>query len=147
MNEQSQIHCRVALATILLLLAANLAHGASHSPEFTDLNDSDPGVTNSAANDLQKIVVLCATQPGSTAFDTAWIAWVKANPQADLDDTIRRVVSQAGTMRSMSGPGMAPTRPSRHPTPDAIAERMRWLASANRSQGSVRVISAGSEIR
>lgn len=147
MNERSQIYCRSALATIVLLLAANLAHGASHSPEFTDRNDSDPGVTHSAAYDLQKIVVLCATRPGSAEFDTAWTAWVRTNPQADLEDTIRRVLSQAGTMRSMSGPGMAPTRPSRHPTLGAIADRMRWLANSTRSNGSVRVISAGSEIR
>jgi hypothetical protein len=146
MNEQSRHH-RTALAGIVLLLAANTAQSASHSPEFTDLNNSDPGVSGSVAYDLQKVVVLCATQPGSAEFDTAWTTWVKANPQADLDDTIRRVLSQAGTMRSMSGPGMAPTRPTRHPTPDAIAERMRWLASSSQSRGSVRVISAGSEIR
>lgn len=130
---------QLALIATLLLLATNPAFGAG---PFTDFNESDPGTA-----ELQHVVVLCATRPDSAEFDAAWTAWVKANPEADLDKAIRIVISRAGTMRSMSGPGMAPTQPTRQPTPGAISERMRWLANSARSNGSVRVISAGSEIR
>lgn len=127
---------------VALLLGTSLAFGASASLEFTPLKDPNPGTVG-----LQTVVVLCATRPGSAEFDAAWTAWVKAHPEADIQPAIQTVISRAGTMRSMSGPGMAPTQPTRQPTPGAISERMRWLANSARSNGSVRVISAGSEIR
>lgn len=86
----------------------------------------------SVAQDLQRIVVLCATEPASDRFDQAWTAWLMEHPNADVESTIRTVITRAGTIRSMSLVGAEPTPPRRHPSRDTIAEHMRMLASSAR---------------
>lgn len=85
-----------------------------------------------ATEALQRIVVLCATEPGSARFDQAWTAWVRNHPQADLEATIRSVTSRASTIRSMGLSGLEPTPPKRQPSPEAVAEHMRALATSAR---------------
>ena len=46
-----------------------------HNPEWTNPNTSDPGV-DSTMDELQKIVVLCATDHESEEFRRAWSAYV-----------------------------------------------------------------------
>ena len=85
--------------------------------------------------DLGPVITLCAAEPASPRFDAAWMNWVRANPGADLDAAIRTVLSRAGTLRSMAGPGMAPGPAGTRPDPQAVAERMRYLARKARFQG------------
>lgn len=111
---------RVILAAALLGLLAPLAATAA---EF------DPR----AHGDLNGVIFLCATEPGSPRFDAAWVDWLRANPDADVDGAIRTVLSRAGTVRSMAIPGMAPAKPGSRPDPDAVAEWMAALARGVRN--------------
>ena len=103
----------------------------------------------SVQSDLQKIVVLCATEPGSPRFDAAWTAWVRDNPDADLERTIDTVLSRAGTIRSMSVSGLEPKKPDRQPSTDVIADRMRALGTAARARParSIRSTTSSSSTR
>ena len=71
----------------------------THTPEWTNPNDSDPGTTDSVATDLQKIVVLCATEPQSPDLNGQWTAWIRRNYEsgmdidAVIDDVMRRALS------------------------------------------------------
>ena len=85
-----------------------------------------------AHSDLDQVIMLCATDPGSARFDQAWLQWLDANPDADVDSAVGTVISRSGTLRSMALPGMQPAPRGRKPDPDAIAERM--LSLARRSQ-------------
>lgn len=87
-----------------------------------------PAALWSAEPSLQRLVMLCAVQPGSAEFDASWVAWVQQHPDADLKRTIDEVISRAGTVRSMSQAGIEPGAPARRPDSEAIAERMRHLA-------------------
>jgi len=100
--------------------------------QFTNPSEEVPRMSRSVQTDLQKIVILCATEPGSPRFDAAWTAWVRENPDADLDRTVRTVVSHAGTMRSMGSAGMEPTKPKRLPTTAEITRHMQDLAASAR---------------
>jgi hypothetical protein len=85
-----------------------------------------------AHSDLDQVIMLCATDPGSARFDQAWLQWLDANPDADVDAAVGTVISRSGTIRSMAIPGMQPVPRGRRPDPDAVAERM--LSLARRSQ-------------
>lgn len=96
---------------VCLLLGATLhaeeteeAKPPKHSPEWTNPRPGDPGV-RSVATDLQKIVVLCATDHNSAEFKRAWSNYVRKNElQGDkLDATIRRVVNEAFRHRQEMG--------------------------------------------
>jgi hypothetical protein len=87
-----------------------------------------------AHSDLDHVVALCATEPGSERFDQAWLSWLAENPEADVYGAVETVVSRAGTVRSMAIPGMTPTPGGRKPDPDAIAERMLSLAAKPRAR-------------
>jgi hypothetical protein len=87
-----------------------------------------------AHTDLDQVVALCATEPGSQRFDQAWLSWLAANPEADVYRAVDTVVSRAGTVRSMAVPGMAPTPTGQKPDPEAIADRMLSLAGLPRAR-------------
>jgi hypothetical protein len=67
-----------------------------HSKEWTDHNSSDPGVA-SVAEDLQKIVVLCATSHQSPEFKRVWSAYLKEHKpdRAETAKLIKRVLAEA----------------------------------------------------
>ncbi|TNF89277.1 MAG: hypothetical protein EP301_03330 [Gammaproteobacteria bacterium] len=87
-----------------------------------------------AHTDLDQVVALCATEPGSQRFDQAWQGWLAANPEADVYLAVETVVSRAGTLRSMAVPGMAPVPRGEQPDPAAIADRMLALAGKARAR-------------
>jgi len=82
--------------------------------------------------ELQAIILLCATEPGSAKFDTKWTAWVRANPQVDLQEAVDTVVSRAGSIRSMMMPGIEPVRPTERPDREAVAAYMLRVGQAAR---------------
>jgi hypothetical protein len=107
--------------TLLLLATCAAAEAQTHF---------DPR----AHTPLDQVVMLCATEPDSARFDSAWLAWLAENPDADVEGAVRTVVSRSGTLRSMAIPGMqVKPRPTR-PDPEAIAERMLSLAKRSRSR-------------
>ncbi len=53
-----------------------------------------------AVDELQTIVVLCATEPHSTAFAEAWQTWVAEHPKANITEVVDDVVRRAATIRS-----------------------------------------------
>lgn len=61
-----------------------------------------------AVDELQTIVVLCATAPHSTAFTQAWQTWVAEHPNANIAEVVDDVVRRAATIRSFArGGGLA----------------------------------------
>ncbi len=110
----------------LLLLLFLVLHPAVAAVAATGFDPRQHG-------DLNPVIVLCATDPGSAEFDQAWMRWVRANPTADLSAAIRTVISRAATLRSMAVPGMAPKPAGERPAPGAVEERMRYLARQARS--------------
>lgn len=87
-------------------------------------------------DDLNGVIMLCATQPASARFDAAWVQWVRANPDADVASAVQTVVSRAATVRSMAVPGMEPVRPGSQPSAAAISERMTALARSATARNS-----------
>ena len=81
-----------------------------------------------AHTDLGQVIMLCATEPGSPRFASAWKDWLVRNPGADVAGAVETVVSRAGTVRSMAVPGMTPTARGQRPDPEAITELMFSLA-------------------
>lgn len=84
-------------------------------------------------DDLSQVIMLCATEPQSERFAATWQHWVEANPEADVNEAVREVVSRAGTFRGMAIPGMEPVRHGRRPDPAALADYMLSLAASLRS--------------
>ncbi len=76
----------------------------AHTPEWTNPTTGDPGV-DSVAEDLQKIVVLCATDHSSAEFKRAWAAYVRKHELkgAELESTQRRVANEAFQHRQQFG--------------------------------------------
>lgn len=74
--------------------------------------------------ELNPVIMLCATEPGSARFAASWRNWVAGNPEADVYAAVQTVVSRAGTFQSMAVPGMEPVRQGRRPAPEAIAAYM-----------------------
>ena len=58
-----------------------------------------------AVDELQAIVVMCATEPHSVAFAQAWQAWVVDHPDADITSVVDDVVRRAATIRSFARGG------------------------------------------
>jgi hypothetical protein len=102
----------VALLFPLLATAQTEAIGArapdqaeripAHTPEWTNPNTGDPGTTDSVIPELQKIVVLCATEPTSPNFKGQWIAYVRKNyePGQNIDGVIDDVLRRANAYRT-----------------------------------------------
>jgi hypothetical protein len=76
----------------------------AHTPEWTNPTTGDPGV-DSVMDDLQKIVVLCATDHSSPEFKRAWAAYIQKHKLKGnaLENTKRRVVDQAFQHRQQFG--------------------------------------------
>ena len=76
----------------------------AHTPEWTNPTTGDPGV-KSVAEDLQKIVVLCAKDHESTQFQRAWAAYVRKHKlkDAELEKAKRKVVDEAFRHRQQLG--------------------------------------------
>ena len=113
---------RVLLGGLLMLCAL--------STQADRYNHFDPRVHS----DLDQVIALCATEPGSKRFDQAWLNWLAANPDADVYLAVETVVSRAGTVRSMAIPGMEPVPQGRRPDPEAITDRMLSLAGKPRAR-------------
>ncbi len=77
-----------------------------------------------AHEDLNQVIMLCATEPTSERFAAAWLDWIERNPEADIYAAVNTVVSRAGTFRSMAIPGMEPISQGRRPDPEGVAEYM-----------------------
>jgi len=65
----------------------------------------DPASTvpvDSVAEDLQKIVVLCATEPSSDEFETEWASYIEKHPVTaeNLDALIEDVLERAAVYRA-----------------------------------------------
>jgi hypothetical protein len=86
----------------------------AHNPEWTNPKGSDPGTSDSVSTDLQKIIVLCATEPQSAEFRKQWSAYVRRNyvPGTDIDAIIADVIKRADAYRTKQRPrsGNAPAR-------------------------------------
>lgn len=102
----------LARALILALAWASLpalsmavAVEAAHTPEWTDRVQGDPGAADSVAEDLQKVVVLCATQPDSYDFNRAWTDYLKSHQvmEGEIAPLIKDVLDRAGKYQSASG--------------------------------------------
>ncbi len=111
------------LITLLLLVASGPGYARAET-------HFDPR----AHTPLDQVIVLCATEPGSGRFDRAWLTWLENNPEADVAGAVRTVVSRAGTVRSMTMPGMEVKPRAPKPDPDAIADRMLSLAKRSKRQ-------------
>ena len=112
----------VLLLILLITMAPALQAGTQFDPR--------------AHTPLDQVIVLCATEPGSARFDDAWLAWLAANPDADVEGAVRTVISRSGTFRSMAIPGMQPQPQTRaaKPDPAAITDRMLSLAKRPRER-------------
>lgn len=90
----------------------------AHTPEFSHPTTGDPGTTDvrqleiqravpadSVTEDLQRIVVLCATQPQSQTFETEWASYVRAHYRrgVDVDALIDNVLQRARAHRADAG--------------------------------------------
>ena len=82
--------------------------------------------------ELQAIILLCATEPGSAKFNAKWTSWVRANPEVELQDAVDTIASRAGSIRSMMLPGIEPARPTKNPDRDAVADYMLRVGHAVR---------------
>jgi len=62
----------------------------------------EPVPVDSVADDLQKIVVLCATEPESDEFKTEWANFIEKHPVAaeDLDALIDDILTRAEAHRA-----------------------------------------------
>jgi hypothetical protein len=107
----------LAAPAVLAADAAARATGVpAHSPEWTNPKGGDPGAAapspgraqsatprpaDSRMEELQKIVVLCATQPESATLAQAWGAHVKKyyERDAELDRAIDNVLNRASAER------------------------------------------------
>ena len=103
----------VALGLVLLAPGAGLladepkkpeSKPPTHTPEWTNPTPGDPGV-RSTMDELQKIVVLCATDHSSAEFKRAWTAYVRKHELQGkaLDRQIQKVVNEAFRHRQQFG--------------------------------------------
>jgi hypothetical protein len=77
-----------------------------------------PVPVDSVAEDLQKIVVLCATEPTSEAFKTEWAKYIEMHPVAaeDLDALIDDVLERADAYRAQRSLNSRTNRTATIPT-------------------------------
>jgi hypothetical protein len=112
--------------------SSNRSKIPAHTREWTDHNESDPGTTEdsppalrlredpapepvptgSVAEDLQKIVVLCATRPQTAEFDRAWTAYLEKHyePGLNVNRLIEEILARAESYIGF-GDGRRGTRP------------------------------------
>ena len=102
----------------------------AHTPEWTDVKENDPGTTASTMSELQKIVVLCATSPQSSAFKGQWNAYVRKNyePGMDVDALVDDVLQRAAAYRAENDPD---TQNTKRFAADAPTRKMMHDAAMN----------------
>lgn len=122
MSGLKTLPARLGLLALLTFSAA--------APAADQYNHFDPR----GHTDLDQVIALCATEPGSPRFDQVWLDWLASNPEADVYEAVETVISRAGTVRSMAIPGMAPAPRGARPDPQAIADRMLSLAGKPRAR-------------
>ena len=115
--EGRQLLAIVMFLTSIFLVQAELV-------QAEDYRNFDPR----AHTPLDRVITLCATEPGSPRFDQTWLNWLAGNRAEDVYGAVDTVVSRAGTVRSMAIPGMPPAPRGAKPDPDAIVSRMLSLA-------------------
>ena len=76
---------------------------------------------------LQQLIMLCASEPGSPRFDEAWVDWVRKNPEEDIADAVAQIIGRAQSLRSMSSGGTAPG--SYRVSSAQLAEHMQLLGA------------------
>jgi hypothetical protein len=117
-----------------LALVTSAVFAATPLQVATPTISAKPAVSGTAVDsvvdDLQGIVVLCATQPKSQAFTNAWTRWLRDHPNADVEVTINEVLRRANTTSSMTRGFAAPG--SYHVPDRRIAEHMRVTARSIR---------------
>jgi len=81
------------------------------------------------ADDLQRIVVLCATEPRSAEFDRSWRQYLEEyyEPDLDVDGLIEEVLLRAEAYVAF-GDGRRGTRPPNAADRDETRLRMRRVA-------------------
>ena len=111
----------ITLAACLVAGAAWSAHAGNESPEWTDHNDSDPGIAKAKAvtgtrlsaktatresvtPELSKIVVLCANEQ-EKQFEKEWKQYVDKHELegSELNETIAWVSKEAAHQRKQEG--------------------------------------------
>jgi hypothetical protein len=122
------------LSLLSLALITSVAFAATTHRVATPTISTTPAVSDTAVDsvvdDLQGVVVLCATQPKSQAFTDAWTSWLREHPDADVEVTINEVVRRANSTSSMTR-GLA--APGSYHVPDRrISEHMRVTARSVR---------------
>ena len=124
----------ILLGTNYLILSLAAADAVAARPTASPVSYPD---------ELASIVVLCATEPGSANFNSAWTRWLDSNSSADVDQVINTVIGKARTIRSMTMGGIEPTALPNRFTDEQIAAHMRDLASdrkKNREGPRIRVL-------
>ena len=91
---------------------------------------------------LEPMAALCATEPASSRFNDAWFEWLRSYPNADVDEAIRRVVTKARTLRSLSLPGLAAAPVAHRMSDEDIAAHMQKLARTGPPNPQIRVIAS-----
>ncbi len=110
------------LALLLCSAGINDAQAAAH---FDPRNHDD----------LNQVIMLCATEPASERFAATWQHWVQENPEADVYAAVDAVISRAGTFRGMAIPGMEPVRHGQRPDPAALTDYMLSLVGKRPRSG------------
>jgi len=89
--------------------AAEQAHGPSARALASS---SSTRTVDSVAEDLQRIVVLCATEPDSPAFERAWSAYVQRHTvaAAELEPLIDDILERAAAYRQQQPAGTRSNR-------------------------------------
>ena len=137
---------RWLLGVLLILLGVFSAVTMARAAERSSDSTADRNLNQRHVAQLQKVVALCATEPGSARFQQAWRDWVRANPQADIDATIRSVISQAGTLDSLGAAGRDPARTTSRPSSADLAHYMQSVAaSASRTTAVQRLPATGTQ--
>ena len=104
-------------ASLLFLVAASLIAQDTKTATITSKEPKTVHI-DSVVDDLQGIVVLCATEPDSTEFMDQWRDYIRLHKigKADLGPLIFRVVNDAEAYRGNR-------RLNRGETPDASRDR------------------------
>ena len=109
---------RALLATTFTLLAVAPVNAQESRTATISAREAQPVPIDSVTQDLQKIVVLCATDSGSAEFEDQWRTYVRRNgvSEAQLGHLVFRVINEAEAYRGNR-------RLGRGESPDAARDR------------------------
>ena len=95
--------------------------------------NTEPSTIDSVVDELNGIVVLCATQPQSVEFKNSWTTWVRQHHQpgmnidAVIDDVLKRASVYNSTQRNTTTrkkPKANTTKRMMHDTAMAVIRKM-----------------------